>query len=198
MQGRAHFYEGYAPSEVALPIRVMQRLGVRTLIVTNAAGGIRPGLQPGDLMAIVDHLNLVGMAGHNPLRGPNDDALGPRFPDMFECYPPRLVALAESTAQKLGIKLQRGVYAWTTGPNLETAAEYRYMRLVGADAVGMSTVPETIVARHSGLAVLGFSVITDMGLPDAMKPVDLPEVLRVAANAEPKLNRLLLEVLKGI
>ena len=195
MQGRFHYYEGYELWQIAFPVRLMKALGVKTLVVSNAAGGTNPAFSAGDIMVITDHINLTG---HNPLRGPNDDALGPRFPDMFECYPPRLVALAESTAQKLGIKLQRGVYAWTTGPNLETAAEYRYMRLVGADAVGMSTVPETIVARHSGLAVLGFSVITDMGLPDAMKPVDLPEVLRVAANAEPKLNRLLLEVLKGI
>ncbi len=195
MQGRYHYYEGYEPWQIAYPVRLMKELGVRTLVVSNAAGGTNPQFAAGDIMVITDHINLTGL---NPLRGPNDESLGPRFPDMFECYAPRLVALAEQTALRLGMALRRGVYAWTPGPNLETAAEYRYMRLIGADAVGMSTVPETIVARHAGLAVLGFSVITDMGLPDAMKSVDLPEVLRVAAAAEPQLNRLLLEVLKGI
>lgn len=188
MQGRFHYYEGYDLPEVTLPVRVLRALGIGTLIVSNAAGGVNPQFRSGDIVAITDHINLTG---HNPLRGPNDDSLGPRFPDMFEVYSPRLVDIAETVALSLGIPLRRGVYAWVTGPNLETAAEYRYIRTIGADMVGMSTVPEVIVARHCGLTVAGFSVITDMGLPDALHAVDLQEVLRVAAAAEPKLTKLI-------
>ncbi len=195
MQGRFHFYEGYDLKQVTHPVRVMKELGVTTLIVSNACGGVNPRFQAGDICVVTDHINL---SGRNPLRGPNDDSLGPRFPDMCRCYDPKLIALAEKTALELDILLRRGIYAWVTGPNLETAAEYRYIRAIGADLVGMSTVPEVIVARHTGLRVLGFSVVTDMGLPDALKPVDLPEVLRVAKEAEPKLTRLLLEVLNRI
>jgi purine-nucleoside phosphorylase len=195
MCGRFHYYEGFEPWQIAHPVRLMKELGVRTLVLSNAAGGLNPQFSAGDLMVITDHINLTGV---NPLRGPNDESLGPRFPDMFECYDPKLAGLAESTALSLGLALRRGVYAWVTGPNLETAAEYRYLRTIGADAVGMSTVPEVIVAKHSGLRVLGLSVITDMGLPDAMRPVDLPEVLSVAGAAEPKLNRLLIELVKQL
>jgi purine-nucleoside phosphorylase len=187
MQGRFHYYEGYDPAQITLPVRVMKALGVTTLVVSNAAGGVNPQFRAGDIAVITDHVNLTGL---NPLRGPNDEKLGPRFPDMHEVYTPALVELAEAKALELGIRLRRGVYAWVTGPNLETAAEYRYIRTVGADMVGMSTVPEVIVARHSGLRVLGFSVVTDMGLPDALHSVDLAEVLRVAARAEPDLARL--------
>ena len=191
MQGRFHFYEGYDPQQIAHPVRVMKELGIHTLIVSNAAGGVNPQFSAGDLAVITDHINLTGQ---NPLSGPNDDSLGPRFPDMCGCYDPALVKLALDTALKLGIRLHPAVYAWVTGPNLETGAEYRYIRTIGADLVGMSTVPEVIVARHAGLRVLGFSVITDMGLPDAMKPVDLPEVLKTAALAEPKLTAIVNEV----
>ncbi|MBM3315995.1 purine-nucleoside phosphorylase, partial [candidate division WOR-3 bacterium] len=169
----------------------LRELGVQTLVISNAAGGLNPLFRPGDVVAITDHINLTGQ---NPLRGPNDDSLGPRFPDMFRCYDPALLQLAASTALRLGQRLQQGVYAWVTGPNLETAAEYRFLRTIGADMVGMSTVPEVIVARHAGLRVLGFSVITDMGLPDAMKPCDLAEVLAVAGEAEPRLTSLVREV----
>lgn len=195
MQGRLHFYEGYEPAAIAYPVRVLKELGVHTLIVTNAAGGLNPGFAAGDIAAITDHINLTGQ---NPLRGPNDDALGPRFPDMFQCYDPGLVEVAVAAANSLGFQLRRGVYAWVTGPNLETAAEYRYLRTVGADLVGMSTVPEVIVARHSGLRVLGLSVITDMGIPESLKPLDLPEVLRVAGEAEPRLAALVNEVVGRI
>lgn len=195
MQGRFHYYEGYEPQEITHPVRVMKELGIHTLIVSNAAGGLSPEFQAGDIAVITDHINLTGQ---NPLRGPNDETLGPRFPDMFECYDPKLIEVAETVARELGITLRRGVYAWVTGPNLETAAEYRYLRIIGADLVGMSTVPETIVARHAGLRVLGFSVITDMGTPEQLKPVDLAAVLRVARASEPKLTAVVAEVVKRI
>jgi purine-nucleoside phosphorylase len=195
MQGRVHYYEGYEPQEITHPVRVMKELGIHTLILSNAAGGLNPEFQAGDIAVISDHINLTAL---NPLRGPNDESLGPRFPDMFQCYDPALIKIAEETAKELGITLRKGVYAWVTGPNLETAAEYRYLRIIGADLVGMSTVPETIVARHAGLRVLGFSVITDMGIPEQLKPVDLATVLRVAGEAEPKLTSLVTEVLRKI
>ncbi|MEO0021360.1 MAG: purine-nucleoside phosphorylase [candidate division WOR-3 bacterium] len=195
MQGRVHYYEGYEPQEITHPIRVMKELGIHTLIVSNAAGGLNPEFQAGDIAVITDHINLTSL---NPLRGPNDETLGPRFPDMFQCYDPTLIAVAEQTARELGIRLVKGVYAWLTGPNLETGAEYRYLRIIGADLVGMSTVPETIVARHAGLRVLGFSVITDMGTPEQLKPVDLATVLKVASQAEPRLTRLVSELIGRI
>lgn len=195
MQGRVHYYEGYEPQEITHPVRVMKELGIHTLILSNAAGGLNPEFQAGDIAVITDHINLTSI---NPLRGPNDESLGPRFPDMFQCYDPALISIAEETARKLGIRLVRGVYAWVTGPNLETAAEYRYLRIIGADLVGMSTVPETIVARHAGLRVLGFSVITDMGTPEHLKPVDLATVIRVASQAEPHLAQLVTEVVGRI
>ncbi|MBN2465057.1 purine-nucleoside phosphorylase [candidate division WOR-3 bacterium] len=195
MQGRFHCYEGYDPRQVTHPVRVMKELGIGTLVVSNASGSVNPQLRAGEIAVITDHINLTGL---NPLRGQNDDTLGPRFPDMAACYDPALVNLAMDAALKLGIRLYPAVYAWVTGPNLETAAEYRYIRTIGADLVGMSTVPEVIVARHAGLRVLGFSVITDMGLPDAMKPVSLGEVLAMAAKAEPSLTATVNEVVKQI
>lgn len=195
MQGRFHYYEGYEPQEITHPVRVLKELGIHTLIITNAAGGLNPDFKTSDIVVITDHINLTGQ---NPLRGPNDESLGPRFPDMFACYDPQLITLAATVAQELGIRLQKGVYAWVTGPNLETAAEYRYLRIIGADLVGMSTVPETIVARHAGLKVLAFSVITDMGTPEQLKPVDLASILRAAQEAEPKLTDLVTEVVKRI
>ncbi len=195
MQGRFHYYEGYEPQEITHPVRVMKELGIHTLVISNAAGGLNPNFSAGDIAVITDHINLTGQ---NPLRGVNDETLGPRFPDMFQCYDPKLIELAKTVAQQLGLPLQEGVYAWVTGPNLETAAEYRYLRIIGADLVGMSTVPETIVARHAGLRVLGFSVITDMGTPEQLKPVDLATVLRVAGEAEPRLTTLVTEVIKRI
>ena len=195
MQGRFHYYEGYEPEQITLPVRVMKELGVSTLIVSNASGGVNPQFRAGEVAVITDHINLTGL---NPLRGANDDSLGPRFPHMAGCYDPALVNLAMDVALKLGIRLFPAVYAWVTGPNLETAAEYRYIRTIGADLVGMSTVPEVIIARHAGLRVLGFSVITDMGLPDAMKSVSLAEVLAMAAKAEPNLAAIVSEVVKLI
>ena len=195
MQGRFHYYEGYDMAQITHPVRVFRALGVNTLVVSNASGGVNPQLRAGDVTVITDHINLTGQ---NPLRGPNDDASGPRFPHMHDCYAVALVEQAEATALRLGIRLPRAVYAWVTGPNLETAAEYRYIRTIGADVVGMSTVPEVIVARHCGLRVLGFSVVTDMGLPDAMTAVSLEEVLRHAAEAEPRLTAVAREVVKNL
>ena len=192
MRGRFHAYEGYSYSQITYPVRVMKALGVETLIVSNACGGLNPQWAVGDIMVIEDHINMMG---GNPLVGKNDDTLGPRFPDMSAPYDQELLALAQSTALSLGLKLQKGVYVAVLGPNLETRAEYRMLRAMGADVVGMSTVPEVIVARHAGLRVLGFSIITDACLPDALKPASLPEILHVAGEAEPKLNRLVCGVL---
>ncbi|MBD3169837.1 MAG: purine-nucleoside phosphorylase [candidate division Zixibacteria bacterium] len=195
MQGRFHLYEGYSPQQITFPVRVMKQLGVKTLLVSNACGGVNPQFRNGDIMIITDHINLLGT---NPLIGPNDDRLGPRFPDMYNVYNSDLVELAHQTAIENGIPVQKGVYLAVLGPNLETGAEYRMVRILGADVVGMSTVPEVIVARHSGLRVLGFSIITDMGLPDAMRAVSLEEVLKVSAVAEPKLKLVITKVLEKI
>ncbi len=195
MQGRFHYYEGYDLRTVTHPVRVIKALGASSLFVSNAAGGVNPQYRTGDIVVVTDHINLTGL---NPLIGPNEDELGPRFPHMHNCYDSALVELALATALRLGIPLQRGVYSWVSGPSLETGAEYRYMRLVGSDVIGMSTVPEVIVARHAGLRCLGFSVVTDMGLPDAMAPVNLADVLRAAAEAEPKLTRLMLGILEQV
>ena len=184
MAGRFHCYEGYSMAQVAFPVRVAKGLGVEILIVSNAAGGLNPQFAAGDLMVITDHINLMG---DNPLIGPNDDTLGPRFPDMSEPYSKELIGLAESVALSKGIPLQRGVYLACLGPSLETRAEYRFMRALGADAVGMSTVPEVIVAVHAGLQVLGFSAITDECRPDALQPADVPQIIETANQIEPKL-----------
>ena len=184
LSGRFHAYEGYTLQDVTFPVRVVRALGARGLIVSNAAGGLNPHFAAGDLMVITDHINLMG---DNPLIGPNDEALGPRFPDMSEPYASAWVALAESVALAKGIRLQRGVYLACSGPSLETRAEYRFMRGMGADAVGMSTAPEVIVAVHAGLKVLGFSAITDECLPDALEPVDVAKVIATAGRIEPVL-----------
>jgi purine-nucleoside phosphorylase len=195
MQGRFHYYEGYDMKQVTFPVRVMKALGAHTLVVSNACGGMNPQFKSGDIVVITDHINLLGS---NPLFGPNDDSLGPRFPDMCCCYDPHLIAIAENAALNLGLKLQRGVYVAVGGPNLETAAEYRFLRFIGADVVGMSTVPEVIVARHQGMKVLGLSLITDMGLPDALKPTNLAEILATAAKSEPLLKSIMTRVIEDI
>lgn len=193
MQGRFHYYEGYTVQQITFPVRVMKFLGVHTLLVSNACGGINAAMKPGDIMLITDHINLLG---DNPLIGENDDTLGPRFPDMSEPYSRKLIQLAEDIAKKENLNLQKGVYAAMTGPNLETAAEYRFLRTIGADVVGMSTIPEDIVAIHSGMSVLGFSVITDACVPEDLKPANIPEIIRVARQAEPKLTLLIKKVVE--
>lgn len=187
MQGRFHLYEGYSAVQIAFPIRVMKQLGVKTLFESNAAGGINPLFEKGDLVIIVDHINLTG---NNPLVGENDERFGERFPDMSSPYTPELIKLAESVAVEEKIKLKKGVLVGVLGPNLETKAEYRFLKLIGADMVCMSTVTEVIAAVHSGLNVFGVSVITDMCLPDALVPVSLEEIIKVANSAEPKLTKL--------
>jgi purine-nucleoside phosphorylase len=191
MQGRFHFYEGYTLQQVTFPVRVMKFLGVQTLLISNAAGGMNPQFSRGSIMVITDHINLLG---DNPLIGPNDDSLGPRFPDMSEPYSQALIALADRVALDLKIRLEHGVFVAVPGPNLETRAEYRYLRMIGADAVGMSTVPEDIVANHMGLKVLGFSIITDECFPDALQPANVAEIIAVARNTEPKLTA----IMKGV
>lgn len=193
MQGRFHAYEGYSAKEIVFPIRVMRALGVGTLIVSNACGGLNPQFKQGDILLIEDHINLLGI---NPLVGPNDKRLGSRYPDMIEPYSRELLQKARAVALKLGIPTQQGVYAAVTGPNLETRAEYRYLRTIGADVVGMSTVPEVIAAVHAGMRTLGFSIITDMGLADALRPVNINEILSTAEKAEPKMNAIICELLR--
>jgi purine-nucleoside phosphorylase len=187
MQGRFHRYEGYSLQDVTFPVRVMHALGARTLVVTNVSGGMHPLWAPGDLVLIADHINLLG---DSPLIGPNVDELGPRFPDMSQPYDLELQRLAVEVAADLKIPLRRGVYAAVPGPNLETRAEYRFLRSIGADVVGMSTVPEVIVAVHGGMRVLGVSIITDACLPDALEPADVQTIIAVARRAEPRLAAL--------
>jgi purine-nucleoside phosphorylase len=188
MQGRFHRYEGYDLQQVTFPVRVMHALGARTLVVSNACGGMNPLWGPGDLVLLSDHINLLG---DNPLVGPNDDRLGPRFPDMSAPYDPDLRALARAVALELGIVLREGVYVAVAGPNLETRAEYRMLRAVGADVVGMSTVPEVIVAGHQGMRTIGISIITDQCLPDALEPAEIGKIIATAGRAEPQLTRLI-------
>jgi purine-nucleoside phosphorylase len=191
MEGRFHFYEGYSLQQLTFPVRIMKALGCDTLIVSNACGGMNPHYAKGDLMVIDDHINLMG---DNPLIGPNDDRLGPRFPDMCRPYDPELIALTQRIALQEQIVCHKGVYVAVPGPNLETRAEYRFLRGIGADVVGMSTVPEVIVGVHSGLRNLGLSVITDVCLPDALEPVRLEDILATAAVAEKKLRVLVRRV----
>lgn len=198
MQGRAHFYEGYSISQVGLPVRVMKRLGIETLIVTNAAGAVHPDYLPGDLMLINDHLNLIGMAGVSPLRGPNLDEFGERFPDMSQAYDRKLLALARQVAGDLGMGLHEGVYVSLAGPSFETPADLRFLRLVGVDAVGMSTVPEVTVARHSGIRVLGISGISNKANLDGNTPTSHEEVLEAGRVLVPKLTALVRGVLRKI
>jgi purine-nucleoside phosphorylase len=188
MQGRFHRYEGYSLNAVTFPVRVMHGLGAETLIVSNACGGMHPLWAPGDLVLLSDHINLLG---DNPLIGSNDERLGPRFPDMSAPYDPELRALARSVARELGIVLREGVYVAVPGPNLETRAEYRMLRALGADVVGMSTVPEVIVAAHAGMRTIGLSIITDQCLPDALEPADINRIIDTARRAEPSLSRLI-------
>ena len=195
MQGRFHVYEGYSLQDITLPVRVFKLLGVEILIISNACGGMNPQYRRGDIMLIDDHINLLG---DNPLIGPNIDELGPRFPDMSEPYSQQLLTVAETTALQLGIKVHRGVYVAVSGPNMETRAEYRFLRAIGADVVGMSTVPECIVARHMGMSVLGISIVTDECFPDSLQPVSLEHVLEAAAIAEPKMTSLITNVLPKI
>ena len=187
MQGRFHRYEGYDLQQVTFPIRVMYALGARILVVSNACGGMNPLWAPGDLVLLSDHINLLG---DNPLVGANDERLGERFPDMSAPYDPALRSLARAVALELGITLREGVYAAVPGPNLETRAEYRMLRTMGADVVGMSTVPEVIVARHQGMRTLGISIVTDQCLPDALEPADIGRIIETAGRAEPQLTRL--------
>jgi purine-nucleoside phosphorylase len=195
MQGRFHLYEGYTAQQVAFPVRVMRELGADTLIVSNACGGMNPLWNRGDLMLIADHINLLG---DNPLIGRNDDRLGPRFPDMSAPYDACLRELARGVAAELKIPLREGVYVAVTGPNLETRAEYRFLRAIGADVVGMSTVPEVIVAVHGGMRVLGISIITDMCLPDALEPATVEQIIAVASSAEPRLAAVVRGVLERL
>lgn len=188
MVGRFHFYEGYSFKRIAFPIRVMKRLGIDKLIVSNAAGGLNPNFKPGDIMLIKDHINFFP---GNPLIGPNDDTLGDRFPDMYDLYYCGFQNLAKEIAIQQGLHLQEGVYVGLTGPCLETAAEYRMLRGFGADAVGMSTIPEVIAAHHAQIKILAFSIITDMGLADAMKPCSLDDVIGAATRTEPRLRELI-------
>ncbi len=192
MEGRMHMYEGYPLKMITLPVRVMKALGAGLLVVSNACGGMNPNYRCGDIMVIEDHINLMG---DNPLIGINDDRLGPRFPDMCEPYQQSLVDRALAIARKEDIVAHKGVFVAVAGPNLETRAEYRFLRTIGADVVGMSTVPEVIVAVHCGLRVVGFSIITDMCLPDALKPANVEEIIAVANDAEPHLTTLVKGVL---
>ena len=195
VQGRFHRYEGYSLQQVTFPVRVLRALGAETLVVSNACGGMHPLWAPGELMLIADHINLLG---DNPLIGPNDDRLGPRFPDMSEPYDRGLRALARAVAADQRITLREGVYVAVPGPNLETRAEYRFLRGIGADVVGMSTVPEVIVAIHGGMRVLGVSIITDQCLPDALEPASVEKIIAVAGRAEPALTALVCGVLERL
>jgi len=195
MEGRFHYYEGYSLEEVTYPVRVMHQLGCRQLIISNASGGLNPAFSEGDLMMISDHINLMGV---NPLVGPNEDWLGVRFPDMSEPYDQKMMRVMEKVARSLRLKLHQGVYVGVTGPNLETRAEYRFLRMIGADAVGMSTIPEVIVARHCGIRVLGISCITDLCLPDALKPVNIERIIRTAKQAEPKLTQVITHLIRHL
>ncbi len=198
MQGRFHYYEGYTMQQITFPVRVMSQkagLGVKTLLMSNASGGLNPLFRAGDLMIITDHINFTG---DNPLIGENDDSLGPRFPDMSEPYSKKLIALTEQLALDNKIPVQKGVLISVKGPNLETRAEYRFLRWTGADVVGMSTVPESIVAVHMGMDILGISVITDECFPDSLKPASLEEIIVVATKAEPKLTKLMKEIVRSL
>ncbi|MES2268206.1 MAG: purine-nucleoside phosphorylase [Bacteroidota bacterium] len=195
MQGRLHYYEGYSMQQITFPVRVMKMLGIKTLFVSNASGSLNPDIKKGDLMIIEDHINLQPM---NPLIGRNNDELGPRFPDMSEPYRHDLIEKGLGIAKANNITCHKGVYVAVTGPNLETRAEYKYLRIIGGDIVGMSTVPEVIVANHMGLPVFAISVITDEGFTEVLNPVSLEEILKVAREAEPKLTTILKELIAGL
>jgi len=198
LQGRTHYYEGHSVTKIGLPIRVMQRLGIKTLILTNASGGLHDDFYPGDIMLIKDHLALLPMAGENPLRGPNLDEFGPRFPDMSAIYNPELIELAEDVASGLGLKLHQGVYVCLSGPSFETPADCRFLKMVGVDAVGMSTVPEAIVAKHGGMDILGFATITNKIDPDGTNKASHEEVLEVGDQLAPNLMKIIRGVLRRL
>ncbi len=195
MQGRFHVYEGYSAEEVTFPIRVLKGLGVENLIVTNAAGGLNLAYRKGEIVLIEDHINMMGI---NPLIGPNDERIGPRFPDMSEPYSAKLIGLTEECARDIKLSIRRGVYLGVTGPCLETRAEYRMMRQFGADLVGMSTIPEVIVAVHAGLKVLGISIVTDLCDPENLLPVNIKEIIKIAGETGPKLDKLISRVIEKI
>jgi len=195
MQGRFHIYEGYTMQQITFPVRVLNRLGAETLIISNACGGLNPEFAQGDIMVMTDHINLLG---GNPLIGPNDNSLGPRFPDMSEPYNRELIATIERIAKEENIKVQKGVYAAMTGPSLETAAEYKMLRIIGTDAIGMSTVPEVIVGVHMGMKILGLSVVTDLCIPETLQPANIDEIIRIAGEAEPKLTLLIKRVVEEL
>lgn len=195
MQGRFHVYEGYSQKHITFPIRVMKYLGAGTLIISNVSGGLNPSFERGDIMILNDHINLLG---DNPLIGPNDDSIGPRYPDMFNTYDPDLIKMVEQIANSENIEVKQGVYASMTGPSLETRAEYKMLRVIGADAVGMSTVPEVIVGVHMGMRILALSVITDMCIPEKLEPVDISEIIQTAGEAEPKLTKLISRVIEEL
>lgn len=198
MQGRIHFYEGYDSTQITLPIRVMQRLGIQEVIITNAAGGINQSFKVGDIMLITDHINFVGMAGNTPLRGSNLDEFGPRFPDMSQAYDRELLGLARQVAKENEILMREGVYVYLAGPSFETPAELRFLQTIGCDAVGMSTVPEVIIARHSGMRVLGLSSITNIASLDGNKAADHEEVLEAGRHVVPNLINLIRGILRKI
>jgi len=198
MQGRVHFYEGYSMGQVTLPVRVMQRLGLEIMIVTNAAGGVNPDFVPGDVMLITDNLNLMGMSGHNPLMGPNLDEIGPRFPDMSRAYDQELSRIARKVASDHNIVLREGIYCGLSGPSFESPADLRFLRLAGADAVGMSTVPEVIVARHGGLRVLGLSGISNKANLDGSTVTTHQEVIEAGKIITPKMETIIRGVLEAI
>ena len=195
MQGRFHYYEGYSMRDITLPVRVMQLLGVNTLIVLNASGGINPSLNTGDIMVIADHINLTGS---NPLIGPNVDEWGPRFPDMTQVYDSKLIRMAEEAALENGIRVQEGVYVGLPGPSLETRAEIRFLKTIGADAVGLSTIPEVIAAAHGGMAILGLSVITNMNLPDDPQPCRVDDIIATAEGAAPRVQAVIEGVIERL
>jgi len=194
MQGRFHLYEGFSPLEVTYPIRVLQELGVRNLVLSNAAGGLNPSFGEGDIMVISDHINLTGK---NPLEGPNEDEWGVRFPDMSRAYDAKMAAVAEENGIKLGLPIQKGVYAGLRGPSLETPAESRYLRTIGADAVGFSTVHEVITAVHAGIRVLGLSIITNVHTPDTPKPAQADKIIALAEKVTPKLEKLIRKIIEN-
>ncbi|MES2279034.1 MAG: purine-nucleoside phosphorylase [Bacteroidota bacterium] len=195
MQGRLHYYEGYNMQQITFPVRVMKMLGIKVLLVSNASGALNPDFRKGDLMVIADHINLQP---HNPLIGRNEDELGPRFPDMSEPYKLDLIAKALDIAAANNITCHKGVYVAVPGPNLETRAEYKFLRIIGGDAVGMSTVPEVIVANHMSLPVFAISVLTDEGFPETLKAVSVEEIIKVAQDAEPKMTLILKELIGSL
>jgi purine-nucleoside phosphorylase len=195
LQGRFHYYEGYSMQELSFPIRVMKFLGIKFLILSNASGGVNPDFEIGDLMIIHDHINLMK---DNPLIGKNEEEIGTRFPDMSNAYDPELIGMAMEIAEKNGIRLKKGVYAAVSGPTFETPSEYRYIRIIGADAVGMSTIPEVIAARHMGLRCFAFSVISDLGVPGKIVEITHKDVIQAASAVEPKMTKIIKEMMSRI